>query len=157
MIRFRGLHSNAVTDRCASSTKDKCYSKVVRWEKKKRVRQEESIGITKNWSSWIERNLTCWSLDKLKLCEGPKLFFSDLGLVIFFLPSYLFAFLQAQFFWDSFHHKIVSPFKNSSLVLKIAHLLWVLLNHHSKAILKLTSYNGPRKHFSHFCTIIQND
>ena len=34
MIRFRGLHSNAVTDRCASSTKDKCYSKVVRWEKK---------------------------------------------------------------------------------------------------------------------------
>ena len=51
MIRFKGLHSNAVTNRCASSTKDKCYSKVVRREKKKRVRQEESIGTTKNWSS----------------------------------------------------------------------------------------------------------
>ena len=66
MITFGGQHSNAVTDRCAPSTKEKCYSKVVRWERKKKkksIRQEELIGNTKNWFSWIEHDLTCWSLN----------------------------------------------------------------------------------------------
>ena len=43
MITFGGQHSNAVTNRCAPSTKDKCYSKVERWEEKKKALGKKSL------------------------------------------------------------------------------------------------------------------